>query len=299
METIIKYRFDSEMVAFVKELDIKTAMFGYDKNDVYSKFKDLLVRSRDVCEELVTEKYEEIELMKADLIEAAKHPDKLEALILRWETDPEIEEEDRDEPSDVAMQETTQEEAAPETPQQAVDTDELIISTTVAYEEENAQLLDQLATLTVENESLSSQLAEYIEREEVLKMADDIVTEARLEGEEIFRKARVHAEQELFLYRAKRREEEEAFTAELTRMEAEKSDLGETCASYREYIRESQSLFERLKSFTTDFEQPKKSSCADIAQQEDMQIEIDAPEPSVHFDSGCSEQAQPLCEFEE
>ena len=55
MDTIVKYRFDREMVAFVKTLDIKTAMFGYDKNDVYNKFKDLLVKARDVCEELVEE----------------------------------------------------------------------------------------------------------------------------------------------------------------------------------------------------------------------------------------------------
>ena len=58
MDTIVKYRFDREMVAFVKTLDVKTAMFGYDKSDVYSKFKELLVRARDVCLELVLEEQE-------------------------------------------------------------------------------------------------------------------------------------------------------------------------------------------------------------------------------------------------
>ena len=52
METVVKYRFDQEMVPFVKQLDIKTALFGYDKTDVYNKFKDLLVRAREVSREL-------------------------------------------------------------------------------------------------------------------------------------------------------------------------------------------------------------------------------------------------------
>ena len=72
MDTIVKYRFDRDMVSFVKTLDIKTAMFGYDKSDVYDKIKDLLVKARDVCEDLVQEAYEEVERLKEDLNKAGR-----------------------------------------------------------------------------------------------------------------------------------------------------------------------------------------------------------------------------------
>ncbi|HZK29490.1 MAG TPA: hypothetical protein VFD19_04665 [Clostridia bacterium] len=318
METIVKYRFDRELVAFVKTLDIKTAMFGYDKNDVYSKFKDLLVKSRDVCEELVAEQHKEIEAMKADLVEAVKHPDGLDALLRRWEVDPEA----TDELADGAMPETEEDEDAPDlleeqTPEAERPASEIIdsltspeavapalsaipaVSDASPLGEEKAQLLSQVSDLKEENEVLRAQLDDYSEREEVLRRADAIVTESRLEGETIIRDARVHAEQELFMYRAKRREEEETFAVELSRMETERNDLRKTCERYREYIRDSQSLFDRLQAFAADFDDKETPSCADDSLQQAWPLETNAPEPSIPVDSGCSEQAQPLCEFEE
>ncbi|MDY0119859.1 MAG: hypothetical protein RBS18_04495, partial [Clostridia bacterium] len=81
MEPIVKYQFDREMVAFVKTLEIKSSMFGYDKNDVYSKFKDLLVRARDVCEELVAKERESLQLLMGEVEKAADDPAAIRLLL--------------------------------------------------------------------------------------------------------------------------------------------------------------------------------------------------------------------------
>ncbi len=315
METIVKYRFDKEMVSFVKKLDIKTSMFGYDKNDVYSKFKDLLIKARGVCEELVMEEHRAVEQMKAELIEAAEDPAKLDELLVKWkseaalrETEEPGDEEDGAETSaevsseedfvderEIATEESVDSElpadedvvaGAPigESPffdasiedsaDAAVSNDEVAAGIDDGEEAESTdEMQEAYETLLAEHEELAVKLMEaeseldelqaqlgfYKEREEELNRTADILREARLEGEAIIQSAQMRAEQELFLYRAKRRDEEEAFEEVIKGMEARKENLAETCELYRSYIDEGRGLLNQLQEFVSRFESPAPS----------------------------------------
>ncbi len=315
METIVKYRFDKEMVSFVKGLDIKTSMFGYDKNDVYSKFKDLLIKARGVCEELVMEEHRAVEQMKAELIEAAEDLAKLEELLAKWKREAAHQEangsdgegDEAEAPADVSSEEDFIEESEIVS-EEGVDSEQLTDEDVVvgapteecpfvaaSIEEsdvvavssdetaagiddgEEAELTDEMQeayeTLLAEHEALvvrhteaelqlcelRTKLGFYEEREEELNRTADILREARLEGEAIVRSAQTRAEQELFLYRAKRRDEEEAFEKELKGMQANKEILLETCALYRNYIDEGRGLFDQLQEYASRFDPPKSS----------------------------------------
>ncbi len=297
METIVKYRFDKEMVSFVKKLDIKTAMFGYDKNDVYSKFKDLLIKARNVCEELVVEEYRTVEQMRAELIEAAGNPAKLEALLAKWNGEQKAPMAKAS--ADAAGQEETSADAAGEEglidaieivseghadteqltgerpPEIAMETEEQREGAVAAAEaqEPSAVLLSEyesLVALVAEMElqlnELQTKLDFYKEREEELNRTADILREARLEGEAIVQAAQMRAEQELFLYRAKRRDEERAFQEVIDGLEAKKENLAETCAFYRSYIDEGHDLLNQLQEYSLRFAPPAADdSAADTA----------------------------------
>jgi|LSQX01.3.fsa_nt_gb hypothetical protein len=273
MDTIVKYRFDREMVAFVKTLDVKTAMFGYDKSDVYSKFKDLLVRARDVCLELVMEEQERFEALRTSLLQVADDPEAVRALLYDWEPgshslEPGLVTENV--PAAIPETEALAEEVPPSAPDQ-----------------DKQALLDRLEELEA--------------RQELLDRAHDIVSEARLEREAIIRKAQTMAEEELFLYRAKRRDEESEFLAQLDRLEADKADLEAACGRYRDFLDEGQSLFDRLQSYAAEIDDikgeinmPKK--------EEDRSLpltELDPPVLSVDRHMGCTEESMPLCELAE
>ena len=273
MDTIVKYRFDREMVAFVKTLDVKTAMFGYDKSDVYSKFKDLLVRARDVCLELVMEEQERFEALRTSLLQVAVDPEAVRALLYDWEPgshslEPGLVTENV--PAAIPETEALAEEVPPSAPDQ-----------------DKQALLDRLEELEA--------------RQELLDRAHDIVSEARLEREAIIRKAQTMAEEELFLYRAKRRDEESEFLAQLDRLEADKADLEAACGRYRDFLDEGQSLFDRLQSYAAEIDDikgeinmPKK--------EEDRSLpltELDPPVLSVDRHMGCTEESMPLCELAE
>lgn len=315
METIVKYRFDKEMVSFVKKLDIKTSMFGYDKNDVYSKFKDLLIKARGVCEELVMEEHRAVEQMKAELIEAAEDPAKLDELLVKWKSEAALRE--TEEPGDEEDGAETSAEVSSEedfVDEREIATEESVDSELPADEDavagapigespffdasiedsadaaasndevaagiddgEEAESTDEMQeayeTLLAEHEALAVKLMEaeseldelqaqlgfYKEREEELNRTADILREARLEGEAIIQSAQMRAEQELFLYRAKRRDEEEAFEEVIKGMEARKENLAETCELYRSYIDEGRGLLNQLQEFVSRFESPAPS----------------------------------------
>lgn len=286
MEPIIKYRFDKEMVAFVKKLDIKTSMFGFDKGDVYSKFKDLLIHARDVCEQLVEEQHRSVEKMKSQLIEAAEDPSKLEALLAKWKSEAEPTEDSF--ADDMALEELSESKESAEaiesselgeTCREADQTTETAIDQVggrvVAVEsgisaekfaeleethrallEEHENLTGKLSETTSKLEELQTQLQVFKEREEELSRTADILREARLEGDAIISSARTRAEQELFLYRAKRRDEEKAFDEVIKGLESKKTNLVETCALYKGYVEEGQNLFDQLREYADRFERP-------------------------------------------
>ncbi len=251
MDTIVKYRFDREMVAFVKTLDIKTAMFGYDKNDVYNKFKDLLVKARDVCEELVEEAAGgALSTPREDPVEA----DSLEAM---------------EGPGDHDQVQVLEVPAA-------------------GPEEEEP---DELTRLRRENERLRERLAAFEEREELLGQAHAIVSEARLEREAIIRSAQSVAEQELFLYRARQKEEEARALEELSRLESRQHEMEELCKGYQAYLDEGRGLVEQLRAY--------------VDRGRELEADASLPEPDA-FDPpvlardeslACSEESMPLCEI--
>lgn len=274
MDTIVKYRFDREMVSFVKTLDLKQAMFGYDKNDVYSKFKDLLVKAREVCEELVSEAYSQVDEKMEALKAAVENPAELALLLENWESDREA----ADEPS-------VSSEEAEEAPEEI-----LAVPAVLEAAEADTGLVLQLRE---ENEALRARLQDYADREELLQRAHDIVSEARLEREEIVRNAQVKAEEELFLYRARRRDEEVAYLKQIQDLEEEKKQMEEAYGTYLAYAREGQALFEQLTAYA-----------GQLALQEDEVKELtpkdfDPPVLSADESLSCTEESMPLCEIVE
>ena len=255
METIVKYRFDREMVAFVKTLDIKTAMFGYDKNDVYDKFKDLLVKAREVCEELVQEVYAEAGAQR----EAAGDP------VIPEDPVPELE-------------------AAP----------------VESGETATPELLPELLSLREENKALQERLQEYVEREELLRRAHDIVSEARLEREAIIRNAQKEAEEELFLFRARQREEASGFREELEDLQVKRTEIKKLCDNYRAYAEEGQGLFAQLQAYTARLDQIEDLTGQDELSAEPAGAEgilFDPPQLSPDESLSCTEESMPLCEI--
>ena len=255
METIVKYRFDREMVAFVKTLDIKTAMFGYDKSDVYDKFKDLLVKARDVCEELVQEVCEEAG----------------------------------------ALKETADDPVIPEDPVPAADA-----APVESGENGTPDLLPELLSLREENKALQERLQEYVEREELLRRAHDIVSEARLEREAIIRNAQKEAEEELFLFRARKREEESGSREELEALQVKRTEIKKLCDNYRAYAEEGQSLFVQLQAFTAKLDQIEDLTGQDELSAEPAATEgipFDPPQLSPDESLSCTEESMPLCEI--
>jgi len=250
METVVKYRFDQEMVPFVKQLDIKTALFGYDKTDVYNKFKDLLVRAREVSQELVAEEYLTIEQMKTELFAAAGDPAKLEAFHAKWSPQ---------EPLPEIKHETDEKKADGEG---FIESD-LPEATSVPVAVSGEHIAESGSQL----QELQTQLDYYREREKELNRTEDILREARLEGEAIIHSAQVRAEQELFFYRAKRRDEEEAFQEVLRGLEAKKEQLEETCMIYRNYIAEGRDLLDQMREYSMRFT-PSVSSDSDCSRSE-------------------------------
>ena len=256
MESIVKYRFDREMVSFVKTLDIKTAMFGYDKGDVYSKIKDLLVKARDVCEELVREAYADLESKQGEALLAAA-PEGSEAV------------------GDAGL-------ILPESP-------------AVEIEQVPETEGDELSRLHQENQQLREKLEEFAAREELLKRAHDIVTEARLEREAIIRKAQTKAEEELFLYRAKQREEDAAAREELKRLDAKKQEVGRLCDGYRNYVEEGEDLFEQLRAYAAKLDQVVEKEVEE--QPESVTPDFNPPVLSPDESLSCTEESMPLCEI--
>lgn len=506
MEPIVKYHFDREMVAFVKTLELKPAMFGYEKNDVFNKFKDLLVKARDVCEELVAAEHRKLEELKEAVTRAKDDPEALTALLAGWESAAEDQPEDEaaatdDQPDILPVdsqedsfhaalsEQLDSETAAGDSPEIArlqeenarlrtelaeyaaltrdldteVDTEnpelealrqentrlrtELAACTArveelearveagdpelvrlkeentalqaevagyaalveamdavtetaeedpelvrlreevtslqaevteyaalvesmdaitepteedpelVRLREENSALQNELAEyvalldevdavtepageksdelvrlgeenealriqlaeyavlieeldhkaspevpggtalteLREENESLKARLAAYAEREELLQKAHAIVTEARLEKEQIVRSAQVDAEQELFLYRAKRRDEEEAFMKELADLEKRKKELTEAKARYEDLVKEGDQLFDQMKAYGERLESARIERQADELDG----VPFDPPQLTVDEVHGCTEEAMPLCEIAE
>lgn len=315
METVVKYRFDKEMVSFVKKLDIKTSMFGYDKNDVYSKFKDLLIKARSVCEELVLEEHRAVEQMKLELIEAAKDPEELDKLLAKWKREAPFSETkiDEDEPAsledpvggregesvdagfiedlsdeiEIIPVELTDSEQSIDIAATASEADAIAVSShddisavyissvvvaadndeedkirddmQEAYQSllsEHETLIEKLSEMESQLSELQVQLSYYEEREEELNRTADILREARLEGEAIVHSARTRAEQEIFLFRAKRRDEEKAFKEVLKGMEARRENLIEVCALYQSYIDEGRGLLDQLQEYASRFTRP-------------------------------------------
>ncbi|MCK9177229.1 MAG: hypothetical protein M0O95_06030 [Clostridiales bacterium] len=274
MEPIVKYQFDREMVAFVKTLEIKSSMFGYDKNDVYSKFKDLLVRARDVCEELVAKERESLQLLMGEVEKAADDPAAIRLLLDGWTPESPVSEVSAEARSiEEAVEEAAneiQEEQAP-----AVDSEELI--------------------------ALRAQVAEYEKREEMLAQAHAIVSEARLERESIVRDAQMMAEQELFLNRAKRRDEETAFQETLMAMNAEREALEAVNAGYREYAIRAEKLFGEFRQYLSELDEfeggmtmPKRELPKEIDPNQ-----FDPPVLSSDMGTACTEESMPLCEMAE
>ena len=274
MEPIVKYQFDREMVAFVKTLEIKSSMFGYDKNDVYNKFKDLLVRARDVCEALVAEERASLLQLKEKIENVADDPVAIRLLLAEWSpVSAVVEAEELVEEVDLSLDESP-EEASPKA-SEAVDGDELA--------------------------KLRAELEEYAKRDEMLAQAHAIVTEARLERESIIRDAQMMAEQELFLYRAKRRDEEAAFEAQMNLMEAERNALESENARYRAYAKKAETLFSDFRAYVSELDEFEGRF---IMPKQDLPKEID-PErfdpPVLSSDMGtaCTEESMPLCEMAE
>jgi predicted nuclease with TOPRIM domain len=314
LETSVKYQFDKEMVQFVKQLEIKTAMFGYDKTDVYKKFKDLLVRARSFCgdavekerakiiglEQQLEELKEAMSLMdqKATCLSSSKDNDTAEEDIagegvtvavtstaLQEKSDPFVAERSsieaqeqistrRDEKCDMLPQ--TQDEVERFKERYSAIQEQIVAledenstlrskldQQTLAFEgmkrtlsdakEEHKALEEQLYALLLEKEALKKKLKAYAEKEEILNYSEAILEEARLEGENIVREARVRAEQELFLYRARHRDEERAHEERIASLREEKKSLEQKCLSYRSYIGQGQNLMQEMKAYIERF----------------------------------------------
>lgn len=288
MDTIVKYHFDREMVSFVKSLEFKNGMFGYDKNDVYSKIKDLLVKARDVCEELVSEECRKFEEIRAGLLDLADDPEALRAYLHDWDmglplpdrlTDESGLEDPAEEEMETDLDPGDAEEPAPtggETPSQGDDA-----------------LLDEIA-------ALRARLKELEDRQELLDRAHDIVSEARLEREAIIRQAQTKAEEELFLYRAKRRDEERAYLAQIEAMEARKADLESDSARYRSYVMEGRALFDQLQAYASQIDQVRSEDFMPEKDKKDLDFtDLDPPVLSLDPAMPCTEESMPLCEMAE
>lgn len=258
METIVKYRFDREMVAFVKTLEIKTSMFGYDKSDVYDKIKDLLVKARDVCEELVREAYEELGVTKT----ASGDPAGLQAPV-----------------TGEAAESTPLVEAAPDE----------------SGEGEEPEVI----RLRQENKELREHLEEFSRREELLLRAHDIVSEARLERESIIRNAQKKAEEELFLFRARQREEENVSRKELERLHEQRTEIKRVCDNYRAYAEEGQSLFSQVQAYIDKLDQLEEQANFELSADpsEAPGTAVDPPLLSPDESLSCTEESMPLCEM--
>lgn len=259
MQDFVKYRFDQTMVTFVKSLSLKSAMFGYDKTDVYAKFKDLLIRAREVCQELVEEQSEQYEQFKQDVLDNMDDPEALAFVLRAHDVSDGVATEDLF-AVDAADDEAVYDDLEPEPTSEALDDaieEEFSAAASepideVDMPEDPASAHERIAALEAENKALRDALDGYAEREELLKRAEDIVEEARREGDEIFREARVRAEQELFLYRAKRRDEEEAFEAELADLETQRRNLEAMCDRHQTYIERGRALFDQLDAYAAD-----------------------------------------------
>ncbi len=327
LETSVKYLFDKEMVQFVKHLEIKTAMFGYDKTDVYKKFKDLLVRARSFCDDAVEKeraKIIDLELQLKELKEAMSMKDQKITHVSSFEEDGAMDEKDdamEETAAGVASGGSAVAVAAMSTAlQEKIDAPSLepcvedrqkheraqeeeksnvlhqtqndvarfkerylaIQEQHVALEDENKTLLskldqqslvfeemkrtlsdakeeqellkEQLSAITQEKEALKEKLETYAEKEEALNYTEAILDEARLEGENIVREARVRAEQELFLYRARHRDEERAHEERVASLKEEKKSLEQECLSYRSYIGQGQNLMHEIKAYVERFD---------------------------------------------
>ncbi len=314
MDTIVKYRFDREMVAFVKTLDIKTAMFGYDKNDVYSKFKDLLVRARDVCQELVVEETQKFEAIKASLLQVADDPEAVRAILCEWETlagdlDVKASQEGLSEATPDLVQLEAEPPAATYSSQenQAFTLPEAEVSATASPSQANQALepaeveLPVAACPSQADQALVARLEELEARQELLDRAHDIVSEARLEREEIIRKAQTVAEEELFLYRAKRREEESEFLTELEGLEVQKVSLEAACDRYRGIVVKGQSLFAQFQNYASEIDAIQGDELMSVKKEDRaaQAADLDPPVLSTDRSMACTEESMPLCELAE
>ena len=154
---------------------------------------------------------------------------------------------------------------------------------------------DELSRLHQENQQLREKLEEFAAREELLKRAHDIVTEARLEREAIIRKAQTKAEEELFLYRAKQREEDAAAREELKRLDAKKQEVGRLCDGYRNYVEEGEDLFEQLRAYAAKLDQVVEKEVEE--QPESVTPDFNPPVLSPDESLSCTEESMPLCEI--
>ena len=288
MDTIVKYRFDREMVTFVKTLEIKTAMFGYDKSAVYDKIKDLLVTARDVCGDLVREAYQEVDALKAELRGADTAPVLLQVHHA----------EEAGQPNGEAPE--TEMSPGPELAEGQIEFDSgEEMAEVVAPEPEGETAEEELIRLRRVNRELLERLETFSEREELLKRAHDIVAEARLERAAIIHNAQSEAEEELFLFRAKQREEESLSRKELADLSKKKEAIEATCAAYQAYAKEGQDLFEQLQAYVFQFNQIegrlKEDAPADLP--ETIGDKLDPPVLSADGSLSCTEESMPLCEI--
>ena len=135
----------------------------------------------------------------------------------------------------------------------------------------------------------------------MLAQAHAIVSEARLERESIVRDAQMMAEQELFLNRAKRRDEETAFQETLTAMNAEREALEAVNAGYREYAIRAEKLFGEFRRYLAELDEfeggmtmPKRELPKEIDPNQ-----FDPPVLSSDMGTACTEESMPLCEMAE
>lgn len=336
-ETSVKYQFDKEMVQFVKQLEIKTTMFGYDKTDVYRKFKDLLIRARSFCDDAVEKeriKIADLEQQLSDLKGAMLLADQKVAhdflpkdndaadesretiagardemaerstTLQEKSEEPDFEKSNQDGPKQEFAHHTDEESDTLSQGQEDVERFKErfaeIQEQNFALDEENSTLTDeldkrcleletlkralsdarkeqealekQLSALSKESAALKEKLKTYSLKEEVLNHTEAILDEARLEGENIVREARVRAEQELFLYRARHRDEERAHGERIALLRAERHSLEQECLYYRSYISQGENLLHEMKAYADRF------GVADIAGE--------TPE-DVRLDKGC------------
>ena len=159
----------------------------------------------------------------------------------------------------------------------------------------------QMSQLLEENQALRARIQELDQRQELLHRAHDIVSEARLEREAIIRKAQSTAEEELFLYRAKRREEEAASKLELDRLAATKEKLEDQHRRYLAYVSEGQTLFNQLRTYAAGLEDLEEAITMSSEDRllDDREENLDPPVLSLDKGTGCTEEAMPLCELAE